>query len=120
MGTTVDRRNFFVDHINDNSLYYQSQFTPLFSDLNKLRRPTKFNKNKCHNKSEKIIYNQQMVHELPLSEILINTKDSFFEILDKLLIGELDKNIIIQNMYYIGIILIILSLIVFFLYFLTN
>lgn len=53
------------------------------------------------------------VYNLPLGQILINTKDALFEILDDLLQFHFEKETILKDdrLFYIGLILIIISLI---------
>ena len=53
------------------------------------------------------------VYNLPLGQILINTKDALFGILDDLLQFQFEKETILKDdrLFYIGLILIIISLI---------
>jgi hypothetical protein len=53
------------------------------------------------------------VYNLPLGKILINTKDSIFDILDDLLQFRFEKETIIKDdrLFYIGLLLVIISMI---------
>src|SRR5690606_8446868 len=56
------------------------------------------------------------VYNLPLGQILINTKDAQFDILDDMLQLNFNKDILIKNnrLFYVGICILLIALITFF------
>ena len=66
--------------------------------------------NALNNSDEKIL-----LHELSIGDILINTKDSSFELLDDLLQFKYNKETFTKNnrLFYLGVFLIIISMFIF-------